>query len=123
MNFNPNWKARCERRQFEDSIAIFLFQDMVDGKRQVVTDLVVTIYDRGEILPVTPITLRYETAQKLMDELWNCGLRPSEGSGSAGALLATQDHLRDMQDLTKRLLSLVENPLQLIKKEMGEIHP
>lgn len=36
-------------------------------------------------------------AQLLMDELWHCGLRPSEGSGSAGSLAATERHLKDMQ--------------------------
>jgi hypothetical protein len=43
--------------------------------------------------------IRLETtdAQKLMDELWNCGLRPSEGTGSAGSLAATERHLKDMQ--------------------------
>jgi hypothetical protein len=39
------------------------------------------------------------TAQYLMDSLWDCGLRPSEGSGSAGALAATQKHLEDMRSL------------------------
>lgn len=36
-------------------------------------------------------------ALKLMDDLWVCGLRPSEGSGSAGALAATERHLGDMR--------------------------
>ncbi len=27
-------------------------------------------------------------AQVLMDDLWTCGIRPTEGSGSAGSLLA-----------------------------------
>ena len=35
----------------------------------------------------------------LMDDLWQCGLRPSEGTGSAGALAATQKHLDDMRKL------------------------
>jgi len=54
-------------------------------------------------------TLRMEmhNAQYLMDQLWECGLRPSEGTGSAGALAATQAHLNDMKeiafDLLKRL--------------------
>lgn len=46
-----------------------------------------------------PLTLSYQAAQRLMDDLWNCGLRPSEGSGSAGALKATQGHLEDMRKL------------------------
>jgi len=35
--------------------------------------------------------------QELMDALWQCALRPSEGTGSAGALAATQKHLEDMR--------------------------
>ena len=40
-----------------------------------------------------------DAAQQLMDELWRCGLRPSEGSGSAGSLAATERHLADMREL------------------------
>lgn len=38
-------------------------------------------------------------AQELIDSLWQCGLRPSEGSGSAGALAATERHLADMRQI------------------------
>jgi hypothetical protein len=38
-------------------------------------------------------------AQQFMDELWSCGLRPTEGTGSAGAMAATQAHLKDLQRL------------------------
>jgi len=38
-------------------------------------------------------------AQQLMDDLWTCGLRPSEGTGSAGALAAVTRHLEDMRTL------------------------
>jgi len=40
-----------------------------------------------------------DAAQVLMDDLWNSGLRPTEGTGSAGALAATQRHLEDMRTL------------------------
>ena len=46
-----------------------------------------------------PVTLDKTAAQKLIDTLWDCGLRPSEGSGSAGCLAATQRHLEDMRTL------------------------
>jgi hypothetical protein len=44
-------------------------------------------------------TLRPDDAQQLMDELWRVGLRPTEGTGSAGSLSATQRHLEDMRKL------------------------
>lgn len=48
-----------------------------------------------------PVGIRLSTleAQALMDRLWKAGLRPTEGSGSAGALAATERHLKDMQTL------------------------
>lgn len=43
--------------------------------------------------------LSHEAAQVLMDDLWACGLRPTEGAGIAGALAATARHLDDMRRL------------------------
>ena len=47
------------------------------------------------------IRLGMEDAQSLMDELWQCGLRPTEGAGSAGALAATQAHLQSVQQMSQ----------------------
>ena len=49
--------------------------------------------------PEPLLSLEMAESQALMDQLWDCGVRPSEGSGSAGALLATQKHLADMRAL------------------------
>lgn len=55
--------------------------------------------DQESDLEISPPALQIgmTAAQQLMDELWRAGLRPSEGSGSAGALAATERHLKDMQ--------------------------
>ena len=45
-------------------------------------------------------------AQKLMDDLWDCGLRPSEGSGSAGAMKKTEKHLEDMRTIVFHKLGI-----------------
>jgi hypothetical protein len=46
--------------------------------------------------------------QALIDCLWKAGFRPTEGSGSAGSLAATQEHLKTVQDVMNRTLTLVE---------------
>ena len=43
------------------------------------------------------LTMPMGSGQKLMDELWRAGLRPTEGTGSAGALAATQAHIQDLR--------------------------
>ena len=50
--------------------------------------------------------LDMESAQRLMDELWNVGLRPSEGTGSAGSLAATQRHLNDIRAIVSKTLQV-----------------
>lgn len=61
----------------------------------------------NEAMSTTPVlSMNPETAQGLMDSLWECGLRPSEGAGSAGALAATQKHLDDMKRIAFHTLKI-----------------
>lgn len=63
----------------------------------------------AEAIPFAPVKegdfvdpalrLKPEEAQRLMDELWACGVRPTEGAGSAGAMAATERHLADMRKI------------------------
>ena len=52
------------------------------------------------------LTLEPASAQSLMDELWKCGFRPADGTGSAGQLKATQDHLEDMRSIAFKALEV-----------------
>ena len=45
-------------------------------------------------------------AQTLMDTLWSCGIRPAEGEGSAGSMVAVQKHLSDMRKLIASCLGV-----------------
>jgi hypothetical protein len=46
------------------------------------------------------VSIGIDEAQTLMDDLWAAGIRPTEGSGSAGSLRATEKHLQDMRAIT-----------------------
>lgn len=52
----------------------------------------------GEICQPS-LVINNNNAQVLMDDLWHCGFRPSEGTGSAGSLRATEKHLDDMRKI------------------------
>ena len=74
-----------------------------DGSINVATKLDVEKMPEGSILdPLLQIDVNQ--AQRLMDDLWECGIRPSEGSGSAGSLAATERHLADMKKIAFSLL-------------------
>jgi len=83
------------------SIQFYLAEVREGRLYALVSDLIMTTYDEKSFVEyINPsFTLDYSDAQALMDDLWNCGLRPSEGTGSAGALAATQKHLEDMRKL------------------------
>lgn len=63
-------------------------------------DLVMTTAYQAD-MAMTPTS-----AQQLMDELWHVGLRPTEGTGSAGSLAATQRHLSDMRAIVGKQLKV-----------------
>ena len=57
--------------------------------------------------PLNPtFTLQGEEAQELMDMLWNCGLRPTQGKQSAGQLEAVERHLADMRNIAFNKLEI-----------------
>lgn len=66
--------------------------------------------DRMETGEQPAIQLTMADAQQLIDQLWKCGMRPSEGGSSAGALAATELHLADMQKIVDVLLPAVIRP-------------
>lgn len=57
-------------------------------------------------MPEPTFRLDETRAQVLMDDLWVCGLRPTEGKGSAGALAATERHLKDLQKIVFERLGI-----------------
>lgn len=57
--------------------------------------------------PVNPTFRLYgPEAQELMDMLWNCGLRPTQGQSSAGQLDAVERHLADMRAIAFQLAKI-----------------
>jgi len=68
------------------------------------------VYEKTEIGSIHPPTmdLPERAAQELMDELWRAGLRPTEGHGSAGQLGATEAHLKTVQGMADRLMTMIE---------------
>ncbi len=101
-------RIRADRARYTFGIDIMMVREGKNDldsdsnyeKRALVTDLIYTDLNDYEAIHHPPIlTLSNKQAQELMDDLYSCGVRPTEGTGSAGSLKATQDHLKDMQKL------------------------
>lgn len=100
-----NMRVFAEMRDFRRFVDLTAVIYREDGERAVVGPGVIhQIGDEAIIQPTLRISP--DAAQGLMDSLWNCGFRPTEGSGSAGSLAATERHLKDMTTIA---MGLIEN--------------
>ena len=91
-----------------------------DAQGRMRTSTITTTVHEEECVVVEPtMRLTQKQAQKLMDSMWQSGLRPSDGTGSAGQLAATEKHLDDMRDICNRLL---RTAMPEIKIQTGEEH-
>ncbi len=69
------------------------------------TNIILDPIKKGAVAEPT-MRIDMDAAQSLMDDLWNAGLRPTEGAGSAGSLRATENHLSDMRKIAFKKLSI-----------------
>ena len=86
------------------NIGIFIEEESSDGQQLYIAEpLVMKRHDTFSVDPPATVSLTPTAAQQLIDDLWDCGLRPERLvlrlSGSAGQLAATERHLKDMQTL------------------------
>ncbi len=95
-------RATRNPSMYGDGVEIRLLDE---GARAVAKPLVFEKHTMGNFVEPA-LVLPLPAAQRLMDELWVCGLRPTEGAGSAGSLLATQNHLEDMRTIAFGTLQL-----------------
>ena len=99
-------RARIGDLSFDpDSIKFYGYQ-VKSGKRFVVNKPL-ELETTEEPCAMQPfLIIEKNEAQLLMNDLWDCGLRPSEGSGSACALAAIQKHLKDMKTIAFQALKI-----------------
>ncbi len=106
---NGNTKIAARRALFSNQIELSMVVAWVDDNANVslsaAKHVEMSKVEQGVV--VDPfMVMQLETAQLLMDELWACGLRPSEGTGSAGSLAATERHLKDMKAIAFHALKI-----------------
>ena len=96
---------RFERRFMADNFDVYIYEKDKHGISVALPIPMQRIEEKDAVLQPQPcLVLMSEECQGLMDELWNTGFRPTEGTGSAGALAATQKHLEDMRKIAFDLL-------------------
>ena len=91
-------KFYAQRTPFRGHVELTVISEWPNGRLDIMQEPKFTEHPDYQVTRPA-MTLTNTEAQQLMDSLWDAGLRPSEGSGSAGAMLAVQEHLKDMRRL------------------------
>jgi hypothetical protein len=102
-------ETRAYNAPWKDCIEIYMRTRDKDGPKKF-AQLKLSDMPPPGIAPPETTRLNASEAQVLMDDLWACGVRPTEGAGSAGAMAATQAHLRDLQCLLFKIEPEPRNP-------------
>jgi hypothetical protein len=95
-----------------DSIGFHLLKWNGDphNSRSIATSVSFAPFADGEYTEPRPLfEISSEGAQRLIDALWQCGLRPTQGKQSEGVTAAQARHLEDMRALTFAKLG-IERP-------------
>ena len=101
---NLGFKIRASKREYATGIGLAAIFD--DGKTISIAEPL-TMKEHEENTFIREFAqLSNSAAQLLMDDLWQAGLRPSEGTGSAGSLKATEKHLEDMRKIVAEKLKV-----------------
>lgn len=97
-------QARAFKEHYHHGITIFVEEKTEQGYHLALPIVLKKCEPDKMYEPLVPtLQLSMASGQKLIDDLWDCGLRPSEGSGSAGQLAATQRHLEDCRKLLSKV--------------------
>lgn len=101
---NRDDHVRAKAAPWAHSVEIAAFGRVMGGATKVATVQWEEIADNAEMKPLLSISM--EQAQVLMDDLWNAGVRPTEGAGSAGAMRAAERHIADLRAVAFKSLGI-----------------
>ena len=101
-------RVHATRDFYTGGISLFIAHRSDDGAMYVAKPAEFERLEPGYASSNPILSLSIEDAQLIIDELWNVGLRPSEGTGSAGALAASERHLADMRAIAFHSLGVTK---------------
>lgn len=112
-------EARAFYRPWNDDLGVFLTKAVPGDGRYLAEPLTFRKLEEAGLLEEPTFTFRPEQAQALMDDLWNCGMRPTQGKQSEGVNAAQGNHLADMRAIAFAKLNVAPPSPQTGKTTAG----
>lgn len=101
------FRFRINKGSWINGYQMLMIQEHEDGKISIIKDITVDTHSKHVCIPESSIMhINEKAAQGMMDELWDCGVRPTEEHGSKGTLSAVENHLNDMRKIVSKKLGV-----------------
>lgn len=101
---NYDDRVRAKAAPWMNGVEIAAFGKLPNGDTRVAVVQWESIAECDAMKPT--FSIRMDQAQVLMDDLWNAGIRPTDGSGSAGAMRAAEHHIADLRRVAFKALGI-----------------
>src|SRR6202453_2672864 len=99
-------EAWIQKRPICNDVEFYLFQRTENGtrdaKRIELREPIGEVVAHADLEPTFRVSQNH--CQELMDQLWSVGFRPSEGTGSAGALKQAEEHIKSLRQVAHALV-------------------
>lgn len=125
MKFSDNtqWRWYAEKKIATQQVRFYQVGTTPDGKmkHRTFTEVKETVVEDGtSTIDTEAVTLAvdYDEAQQIMQELWECGLRPTGIESSNVYVQSLKDHIATLQDQVKHLQVLTLPPAETGTKEL-----
>ena len=91
------------RNYMLDGFDVYLWEvDNAQAPRAFAAPVAMALAEEGrEVVPAA--TLSHQGAQKLIDDLWNAGYRPTNAVNQDGTIAAMRDHIKSLKDMLDRI--------------------
>jgi len=105
-------KIYTQRNFYNDTVELHFYQNTSDDRISFVKDVIMENVSTGIFPDDRPLKISTDTAQNLMDQLWNIGIRPVDVNDRNDVVNAKDKHIKDLQKIMDAFLSQKNNNLQ-----------
>lgn len=91
---------------YRDSVDLVLVDDFGNRERAVAqpVEFIMERHEPARVIEAPTLSLQHDSAQSLLQALWDAGLRPNDGRGSDAEVNALKAHLKYAEGVTGALL-------------------
>ena len=108
---NTQWRWYADKNIASQQVRFYNVGQTPDGKlkHRAFTEVKETIAEQGDVMidgEAVTLAVDYDEAQQIMQELWECGIRPNGIESSNEYVQSLKDHIKTLQNQVAHLQSL-----------------